>query len=207
MDYKNFIVRFFTSISILGFFLYIVIDENFILMTISSIIIYLFIFFEIFYNFNKNISIMLIYAISSLVSLLIFINYFYNEIFLFFILTIVFFDTFSYIFGSLYGKKKILPKISPNKTIIGFIFGILLTNIFIIFLLFISKLNMSIFLIFYINLIILFSFAGDIIESFFKRKSDIKNSSNLLPGHGGFFDRFDSLVLVSFILPFYNIVK
>ena len=50
--------------------------------------------------------------------------------------------------------------------------------------------------------IIVLAFVGDIIESFFKRVNDIKNSSNFLPGHGGFFDRFDSFL---FAIIFYSI--
>ena len=45
---------------------------------------------------------------------------------------------------------------------------------------------------------ILLSFLGDIIESVFKRTSGLKNSGNLIPGHGGFFDRFDSFILCSY---------
>ena len=54
-------------------------------------------------------------------------------------------------------------------------------------------------------MIILSSFTGDIIESFFKRKNNIKNSSNFLPGHGGFFDRFDSFIFS--VIPFYLMFK
>ena len=45
------------------------------------------------------------------------------------------------------------------------------------------------------TIIIILSFLGDVIESYFKRINNLKNSSNFLPGHGGFFDRFDSFIL------------
>ena len=53
-------------------------------------------------------------------------------------------------------------------------------------------------------MIILTAFIGDLIESFFKRKSNIKNSSEFIPGHGGVFDRFDSFV---FSIIFYSVFK
>ena len=46
------------------------------------------------------------------------------------------------------------------------------------------------------TILIVFAFIGDLIQSYYKRQSNIKDSSSLLPGHGGFFDRFDSFILV-----------
>ena len=57
-------------------------------------------------------------------------------------------------------------------------------------------------LIIYVFFIIFSSFIGDIIESYFKRKNNIKNSSGFIPGHGGIFDRFDSFL---FSIIFYSI--
>jgi len=53
-------------------------------------------------------------------------------------------------------------------------------------------------------LIILFAFIGDVIESFYKRRFEIKNSSNILPGHGGVFDRLDSFVMGSIAMLIFN---
>ena len=138
------------------------------------------------------------YVFISLISIEIYIIYFYEKvIFLYFILLISCFDIFSYIFGTLFGKKRILPKISPNKTIFGVVSGLLLTliislsfnNLFHIFTYWTSVVFSA--------LIILFAFIGDVIESFYKRRFKIKNSSNILPGHGGIFDRLDSFVMGS----------
>ena len=64
------------------------------------------------------------------------------------------------------------------------------------------KMKIDIYLFIFIICIILFAFLGDIIESFFKRKNNLKNSSDFLPGHGGIFDRFDSFM---FSIIFYSI--
>jgi phosphatidate cytidylyltransferase len=119
------------------------------------------------------------------------------------ILCITCFDSSSYLFGKIFGKKKILNKISPNKTYEGLIGGIMLTNLIslIIYLNFdIYKTNVNLNFFFFTNIVILFSFFGDLIQSYFKRFNNLKDSSNFLPGHGGFFDRFDSFLLV--IIPF-----
>ena len=82
--------------------------------------------------------------------------------------------------------------------------GILLSNIFSIsYLLFFNK-NIFFNNIFLINFIIIFAFIGDILESYFKRKNKLKNSSNFLPGHGGFFDRLDSFILAIIFLFIYK---
>ena len=123
---------------------------------------------------------------------------------MYFILLISCFDIFSYIFGTLFGKKRILPKISPNKTIFGVVAGLFITliislsfnNLFYIFT-FRTAFVFSV-------LIILFAFIGDVIESFYKRRFELKNSSNILPGHGGIFDRLDSFVMGSIAMLIFN---
>ena len=106
------------------------------------------------------------------------------------------FDISSYFFGFKYGKLKILPTISPNKTYFGFLMGLLTSFILGSLINYHYNFFEIKFMLFYIFFTLIFSFLGDIIESLFKRKSNIKNSSNFLPGHGGFFDRFDSLIMI-----------
>ena len=84
--------------------------------------------------------------------------------------------------------------------------GVFLTNIFSIFYILYFNKNFVLDNIFLINFIILFAFSGDIIESYFKRKNKLKNSSNLLPGHGGFFDRFDSFIFAIIFLLIYEYI-
>ena len=124
-----------------------------------------------------------------------FYYYFDKKIFLYFISIIIIFDTSSYLLGTIFGSTKMLPNISPNKTYFGFFFGFILTifvSLFLNYYFIIYEFNHA--LIFSI-LIILSSFSGDIFESFLKRSSLIKNSSSILPGHGGLFDRLDSYVM------------
>ena len=119
-----------------------------------------------------------------------------------YILSIILFDSFSYVFGVFFGVKKILPKISPKKTYIGFAGGYMVSVTCVYILHLHYNLNYNIVSFAYYNIIILLSFAGDLLESYWKRKSKIKDSSSFLPGHGGFFDRFDGFLLSSYILPF-----
>jgi len=157
-------------------------------------LLYILIFFEIYLNFHKFRIIPLIYVFISL--LFFYILDFKSENFInfnLFVFIVITFDSFSYIFGKIIGANKLI-KISPNKTIEGF-FGGFLTSIFLSLLLF-DNFNYVINreLVLYVFLIIISAFLGDIIESFFKRKNNLKNSSELIPGHGGIFDRFDSFL-------------
>tara|TARA_Y100000768_G_C23859383_1_gene624944 strand:+ start:507 stop:881 length:375 start_codon:yes stop_codon:yes gene_type:complete len=111
------------------------------------------------------------------------------------ILIIIFFDIFSYFIGSMYGKNYILPKISPNKTLEGFLGGVFFSFLISFIYTKIIQIDFNLKLIIFVTIIIFSSFIGDIMESIFKRKNNLKNSSNFLPGHGGFFDRFDSFIL------------
>ena len=87
-----------------------------------------------------------------------------------------------------------LTKISPKKTYEGLLGGIVSSFLFSLLFSYIFKIKINFSLIVFILLIILSAFIGDILESYYKRKNNIKNSSKLIPGHGGVFDRFDSFL-------------
>ena len=210
MDSKNLLIRIFTSLFLILFLLiFIYYFEGYI--SFAILLIYSMIFYEIlffFRNKERRSFVLFLYVFISLVCLEMYIFYFYEKnkiIFLYFILIITCFDIFSYIFGSLFGKKRILPKISPNKTIFGVVAGLLLTliislsfnNLFHVFTTFRTS-------IVFIVLIILSAFIGDVFESFYKRRFEIKNSSNILPGHGGIFDRMDGFVMGSIVMLIFN---
>ena len=109
-----------------------------------------------------------------------------------YILVIVF-DGASQIIGQLAGKNRLVPGISPNKTWEGFIGGLVIA--IITSLLLHKSCNFSILQSLIFGFLICFSsFGGDLLASSFKRIFRVKDFSNLLPGHGGMFDRFDSFV-------------
>jgi len=116
-------------------------------------------------------------------------------------------DTFSYFIGKAFGKNKLAKNISPNKTYEGLLGGLLGSIILVDFfdvMIFDIMLTEKIFLIFVLNIIGLF---GDLLESYLKRKANVKDSSSLLLGHGGMLDRIDSLLLTSLVTFFYVLIR
>ena len=101
-------------------------------------------------------------------------------------------DVLAYFGGKKYGKRKFLSNISPNKTLEGFLIALIGTPLLVIpFLVLIFDFNFIKFFIL-ILLVSIFSVLGDASASLFKRIAGVKDSSNLLPGHGGILDRIDS---------------
>lgn len=126
-----------------------------------------------------------------------------HRILIYYLFMIVFtFDTASYIFGTLFGKHKIIPSISPGKTWQGAIGGYIITTLLIKT---IANQFIPLYTILLLSLTICtLAFIGDIFESYLKRSANMKDSGNLLPGHGGFLDRFDAIMAVSFFFFYYK---
>ena len=106
-------------------------------------------------------------------------------------------DSFAYIIGKNFGKQKLFESVSPKKTIEGFLGGMIFTAIGSYFiseateiLLFSNWLILGV-------IVSVFGTLGDLIESKYKRQAGVKDSGNLLPGHGGLLDRLDSAIFVA----------
>jgi phosphatidate cytidylyltransferase len=113
-------------------------------------------------------------------------------------------DTLAYSAGHKLGKHKLAPQTSPNKTVEGAVAG-LFGALFIYLVLgpfFLSPLS-TIQLLLSGLIVGIAGQMGDLVESRFKRDAGVKDTSTLLPGHGGFLDRFDSLIFVS---PFFYVI-
>ena len=121
-------------------------------------------------------------------------------------------DAGAYFMGLRFGKKKLAPEISPKKTVEGAIGGAIfsLLSVLIYNIIFLNVINFKIridFVILFVVTIlgIVFSIVGDLCMSVFKRQNNIKDFGNIIKGHGGILDRFDSWLFVSAIL--YPFVK
>ena len=112
------------------------------------------------------------------------------------LLTIWFTDSFAYFGGMKFGKNKLSPKISPNKSIEGSVIGSLSSIVIALLFFYTTNIFSSLLVAIAITLVVsAVGQFGDLIESAYKREYQVKDSSNLLPGHGGIFDRFDSVIL------------
>ena len=117
-------------------------------------------------------------------------------------------DTFAYICGRLLGKHKLYEKISPKKTIEGFIGGLLFTQLaaFIIYKTSSLQISLITWLLIALGISVLGT-VGDLIESKYKRQAGVKDSGNIMPGHGGILDRFDSILFAApFLFLIYKIL-
>ena len=111
-------------------------------------------------------------------------------------------DTFAYLTGRLLGKNKLFERISPGKTIEGSLGGLVFTMVGVaVFSHYVDWLPMDVAI--GMGLVaVVFGTLGDLCESMLKRQAGVKDSGNLIPGHGGILDRFDSVL---FTLPFISI--
>ncbi|UTL74386.1 phosphatidate cytidylyltransferase [Bacillus halotolerans] len=109
-------------------------------------------------------------------------------------------DSGAYFVGKSLGKRKLWPEISPNKTVEGFVGGIVIALVLSTIFQLVANLPIPYFYLLLITLFLsVFGQIGDLVESALKRHYDVKDSGKILPGHGGVLDRFDSFL---FVMPF-----
>lgn len=160
---------------------------------------------EVDYNINDAL-----YLVASLLfinisfNLILVIRNYSLDYLIYLLLITVFTDTFALITGMYIGSEKLAPTISPNKTVEGFIGGSLMGT-FVATTFYYTVINSSISLVLLILITMFLSIVGqlgDLVFSSIKRTFKVKDFSDLIPGHGGILDRFDSLIFVilAFIL-------
>jgi len=117
------------------------------------------------------------------------IHFFPPEVMLTISMTLAGSDGLQYFFGKLFGKTKIVPKISPNKSLEGYIGAVVVCNAIHFWLM---HFELNAYNHIYVNGMLLAGILGDLFISWWKRNHHIKDTSHLLTGHGGFLDRLDS---------------
>ncbi|RKE90919.1 phosphatidate cytidylyltransferase [Ichthyenterobacterium magnum] len=106
-------------------------------------------------------------------------------------------DTGAYLVGKNFGKQKLFPSVSPKKTVEGFLGGLFFSCLASYFIThFTGTLDFTNWLILSI-IVSVFGTLGDLIESKFKRQANVKDSGVIMPGHGGLFDRLDSVIFAA----------
>lgn len=114
-------------------------------------------------------------------------------------------DSGAWFFGVRFGKHKLMPKVSPKKTVEGLLGGIFVATLVgaIYWPIVIDRTDPLLFVVIGLLMLGIISHLGDLVQSKFKREFQLKDSSQLIPGHGGVYDRVDGLV---FVAPFYIMV-
>ncbi|PQJ23003.1 phosphatidate cytidylyltransferase [Tenacibaculum sp. SG-28] len=153
-------------------------------------------------SFIKKLNLTVSYIILPFTFLILLPNYKgnYTPLIMIFIIVLIWTnDSFAFILGKNFGKRKLLETVSPKKTIEGFLGGLLCSVLAGVLIGYFSPLlSIEHWIVIAILVSVLGSF-GDLVESKFKRTAKVKDSGTIMPGHGGLLDRLDSLY---FIAPF-----
>ena len=116
-------------------------------------------------------------------------------------------DSFAFIVGKNFGKRKLFESVSPKKTIEGFIGGFIFSLIAAYIISKYETIFTPLSWMIIAAIVSVFGTIGDLIESKFKRQANIKDSGNIMPGHGGILDRLDSLLFVApFVYLYINFI-
>ena len=178
-------------------------------LSITLVLNFCLFFFILYFSKSKGLSLFIIYvnlSISFLLSLIVSPTEVGGvSFFVILVLAVAFADIGGYFGGRIIGGPKVLEKISPSKTWAGIFVGWLMVLIFYYVLQLFNLFKSDLFVFVFLG-IALSSQLGDFIESFFKRSLGVKDTGNIIPGHGGLLDRFDGLICASFfvkIIDFY----
>lgn len=194
---SEFSLRLFTTFGFAALFVLLGVLNSLFLYGVLLCVIFYFSLEESF-KLIKNKFFAFIYSLIGVVSSFLILYFFDHKYLLLLVLLVSSVDAGGYIFGKLFGKTK-FSKYSPKKTIEGIVGGVLL-SLFIGGTYFVY-LTDNIYLALITTLIIcVTSVYGDLFESYLKRKADVKDSGDILPGHGGMLDRIDGFVFSSPIL-------
>ena len=204
---SEFLKRLVSSLILLPASIYIIIYDNLIfkLFLVICLIISLYEWHLMKKNKFLNISFLFFLLLTFILAYK--LRYDFDENYTYFLITIlvcVFTDIGGYIFGKIFKGPK-LTKISPNKTYSGMIGSFLMSFLLCLILIYTKSVNEK----YLINLIIFVFFVstisqfGDILISYFKRLSNIKDTGRIIPGHGGVLDRIDGMI---FAFPFSYVI-
>ena len=188
-------VTYFILISLLFFSIAI----NVILFRYAAIVIIIAGFLELAKLYVKSGYLHLLFFAASLLVMALLAAAFFSftgmgqGIILFSFVILCIFDGFSQVTGQLLGKRKLLPRISPNKTVEGLIGGAIASILSALVFRNVIPAERTTALII-ATVVVIFAFGGDAAKSLYKRKYNVKDFSRIIPGHGGFLDRFDSLI-------------
>ena len=198
---KELIKRILSSIILLPLVLYLIISGSFYLI-FFIIICFLIASYE-WHKMTKKKNYKILGFIFLIFSFYTFYETTKNDLWVFVLLTCISTDIGGYFFGKIFKGPK-LTKISPNKTYSGMIGGYLLSMISLSF--FFNFINHEASIYWFIAIILLstISQVGDIIISYFKRLSKVKDTGKILPGHGGLLDRIDGMI---FAFPFFYFIE
>jgi phosphatidate cytidylyltransferase len=202
---KKLLKRFLSSLVLISIIIFLIMEGG-IILNLSILLCFFLTVFE-WHNMSKKQNyyipgiFFLIFSYFSIYYLANQINNDYSY-FLFILIICISTDIGGYVVGNIIKGPK-LSKISPNKTYAGmigsFLFSIIFSNFFLDSFILVDTISMSVEILIFVISISLVSQIGDLIISYFKRISKIKDTGKLIPGHGGILDRIDGMI---FAFPF-----
>ncbi len=217
LDFKNYLSYFIFPIALVYFNYFNTYDFLLFSFVIISLFVKMLLLRDLFSLKGRNAFkkkkhlITLLYIVPSMVFLTLIPNFYenYDTFILLYVFILMWInDSFAFLYGKNFGKQKLFERISPKKTVEGFLAGFICTILGGIVISYFHE-NLSLYNWIIIAILVsVFGTLGDLIQSKFKRKASVKDSGKILPGHGGVFDRMDSIIFSStFVYAFLFIIN